>query len=133
MNIELDINYILQNLSPQLNEGVFVFCTVDNTLNLEEIDIEASVIESEGRTIVLRKEIADQLNLSYNVIMSWITLNVNTSLELVGLSAIISKKFTDNDISYNPIAGYFHDHIFVPIKDTNMAIKLLHNLSQKWE
>lgn len=130
MEAELDINYVLKNLSPRLNEGEFVFSSIDVPLNIQEDEIIASIVESEGRTIVLKKEIADSLKLSYSVAMRWVTLNVNSSLELVGLSAIISKKFADNQISYNLVAGYYHDHIFVPVKETNLALKLLHELSQ---
>ena len=133
MDAELDINYVLKNLSPQLNEGVFVFCSVDNVKNIKEENIMASIVETEGITIVLKKEIADILKLPYSVTMNWITLNVNSSLELVGLSAIISKKFADNHISCNLMAGYYHDHIFVPVKDSNMVIKLLYELSQRRE
>ncbi|NPD47358.1 ACT domain-containing protein [Lentimicrobium sp. S6] len=131
MDPELDINYVLKNLSPQLKKGVFVFCSIDHVKNIKEENIMASIVETEGRTIVLKKEIADSLKLPYSVTMNWITLNVNSSLELVGLSAIISKKFTDHHISCNLMAGYYHDHIFVPEEDSNMAIKLLHELSQR--
>ncbi|NPD85454.1 ACT domain-containing protein [Lentimicrobium sp. L6] len=129
MDAELDINYVLKNISPQLNEGVFVFCSVHNVKNIKEEYIMASIVEIEGRTIVLKKEIADSLKFPYSVSMNWITLSVNSSLELVGLSAIISKKFADQQISCNIIAGYYHDHIFVPIKNTVKALNLLRELS----
>jgi len=131
MDAELNINYVLKNLSPQLNEGVFVFCSVENAKNINEEYIMASIIETKGKTIVLKREVADSLKLSYSVTMNWITLNVNSSLELVGLGAIISQKFAYNRITYNLIAGYYHDHIFVPIKDTERALNLLHELSHR--
>ena len=126
---ELDLGILLKNLSPQLNEGIYVFCTTTSPFP----DIYQKTIchfqEAEGLTIVLSKENADKLNLKYYSIMAWITLKVHSSLEAVGLTAVVSSALAKENISCNVVAAYHHDHIFVPIDVANQAIQILNQLS----
>jgi hypothetical protein len=68
------------------------------------------------------------MGLSYTSIMSWISLEIHSSLEAVGLTATFSKVLAKNDISCNVMAGYYHDHIFVLKNDAEKAIDLLQSL-----
>lgn len=74
---------------------------------------------------ILKKEIAEKLNLEYSMIMSWITLSVHSSLEAVGLTAAFAKALSDKGISCNVVAAFYHDHIFVSKKDTEKAMQIL--------
>jgi hypothetical protein len=47
----------------------------------------------------------------------------------VGLTAAFSKALTEEDISCNVVAGYFHDHIFVDKKDAQKALAVLNKFS----
>ena len=123
-----DLNYLLKNMEPSLNEGVFVFATVQDKNVLNEASIIACIDESEGLSVVLAKEIADDLNLEYDFIARWITLNVYSSLNAVGLTAAVSKALAKQNISCNIVAGFHHDHIFVPKDDALKAVKALKNI-----
>ena len=79
--------------------------------------------------MVLEKNMADGYQLSYNFISSWITLTVHSSLEAVGFTAAFSQALSVAGISCNVIAGYYHDHIFVPVNATEKAMQVLHALS----
>ena len=128
MKTETDLQTILRNLSPKINNGEYVFCTVPHEVKLTEVEVIATFLEEEGKTLVIRKEFADPLNLSYEAVMSWITLNIYSSHEAVGLTAVISAALAKNNICCNVIAAYYHDHIFVPMKDADRTIALLNEL-----
>ena len=86
--------------------------------------------EEESITIIAKKEVADSLKLEYSYVASWITLTIHSSLEAVGLTAAFSKALSKNGISCNVVAAYYHDHIFVDVKDTDKAMAVLNTFSQ---
>ena len=86
--------------------------------------------EKEAVTVVLKKETADQWNLQYSYISSWITLSIHSSLEAVGLTAAFANALKHQNISCNVVAAYFHDHIFVAKADAEKAMEALHKLSK---
>ncbi|KMQ63443.1 acetyltransferase [Chryseobacterium sp. BLS98] len=130
MNGEKDLETLLKNMKPKHNAGDYVFCTVRNTETIDLNQIEMFFREEEGFTVILKKEAADSLNLDYSAIMSWITLTVHSSLEAVGLTAAFSKALSENNISCNVVAAYYHDHIFINKKDTEKAMEVLRKLSE---
>ena len=127
---ETDLAKILKTLKPKHNAGDYVFC-VTNDLN--KFNLNETVFffrEEEGTTVVLEKEVADKLKLEYTFVAAWITLTVHSSLESVGLTAAFSKALTEEGISCNVVAAYHHDHIFVPKKEGDKAMKVLTKLSE---
>lgn len=131
MNGETTISLLLKNMTPQLNAGECVFCETNDISNINTDDIIGLFKEAEAITVILRKETADQLQLSYNYIAAWITLTIHSSLNAVGLTAAFSKALADEGISCNVIAAYYHDHIFVDSKDAYRAMDALNSLSAK--
>ena len=129
MNDKTDLGKLLKTLTPEHNDGEFVFCSVDGPVEINPIDILASFREKEGLTLITRKSTADELGLPYDFVASWITLKVYSSLEAVGLTAVISKALADEGISCNMMAANYHDHIFVPVKDVEKAMKILLHVS----
>ena len=86
--------------------------------------------EEEGITLVLKKQIADKLELDYSYVASWITLTVHSSLEAVGLTAAFSTALGKENISCNVVAAYYHDHIFVDQGDAAKAMEILNRFSE---
>jgi len=130
MNGETNLDTLLKTMRPKLNMGVFVFCLVKD---LTLVNLNKAVLffkEEEGYTIIVKKEVADKLKLDYTFISSWITLTVHSSLEAVGLTAAFSKALADNGIGCNVVAAFYHDHIFVPIQDTEKAMAVLNSFSE---
>jgi uncharacterized protein len=116
-------------LNPLLKEGRFVFSTIADLDTIPASDILMSFKESEGTTIILKKEIADYHHLKYTYTASWITLGIATSLSMVGLTAKFSTALANAGISCNVIAAYHHDHIFVDESDEAKAMIILTRLS----
>ena len=117
----------LKNLNPVLLEGEYVFCTFLSSIygDHDKLNPIASFTEKEGLTLVVKKESAKLNNLEFNDTFKCISLNLISSLTSIGLTALISKVLADNEISANIYAGYYHDHIFVPLEKANDALKLL--------
>jgi uncharacterized protein len=129
MSGETDLKKLLQTMQPKLNAGEFIFCTIQNIELVDAAKIISFFKEEEGYTIIIKKDLADELQFSYTAIFSWISLTVHSSLEAVGLTAAISSALSKNGISCNIVAAYFHDHIFVPTKDAQKAMEALKTLS----
>jgi len=129
MTGEKDLDKLLKMMKPKHNFGDYVFCVVDNLENIDLKDIVLIFKEPEGNTIVIKKDLADSLNLQYSFIAAWITLTVHSSLEAVGLTAAFSFALARAGISCNVVAGYYHDHIFVDKKDITKAMEILNKLS----
>lgn len=121
---------MLKTLKPRQNPGEFVFCTVHDLSQVDLSDIQMFFREGQDNTIILQKELADRLHFPYEVVLTWITLTVHSSLTAVGLTAAFSKALSERGISCNVVAGFYHDHIFVAKKDTEAAMTILNGLSQ---
>ena len=128
---ESDLNKLIKGLSPKLNDGEYVFTSIKNIELLNTSEVICTFKEKEGFTLILERSRADQLGLRYNFIASWITLEVHSSLNAVGLTSLFTTELADNAISCNVIAGYYHDHIFVSTKDSLKTLEILKHLSLK--
>jgi len=129
MTAETNLQTILKSMKPLLHEGEYVFCAVENTEAIDPNDLVMTFRETEGTTLIIRKETADKLNLKYDFIAAWISLMVHSSLEAVGLTASFSTALADEGISCNVVAGYYHDHLFIKHSDSQKAIAVLEKLS----
>ncbi|MDN3549365.1 ACT domain-containing protein [Mucilaginibacter aquaedulcis] len=129
MTGETNLQTLLKNMTPVLNPGDYVYCNVSALDNIDTNHILGLFKESEGFTIILKKEIADELNLQYTYIAAWITLTIHSSLEATGLTAAFAAALAQENISCNVVAAYYHDHIFVAKKDAERAMETLRKLA----
>jgi hypothetical protein len=56
---------------------------------------------------------------------AWITLRVRSALTAVGLTAAVAAALTRDGIPCNIIAGFHHDHLFVPVDQADRALAAL--------
>jgi predicted N-acetyltransferase YhbS len=128
MTGETNLQALLSTLRPVLRDGEYVYVLWPHGRPLEP-GIQAAVREAEGLTVVLPRETADSLGLPYDFVAAWITLEVHSALEAVGLTAAVGNALTDARISCNVLAGFHHDHLLVPVADAPRALEVLHELS----
>ena len=130
-NGETNLQSLITNMEPILNDGEYVFVSLSSIESIPSAMIVSTMKEKEGITVVLSKADAENLGLKFEFVASWITLNIHSSLEAVGLTAAFSTELGRNDISCNVIAGFYHDHIFVDKKDKNKAMDVLWGMTKK--
>ena len=129
MSGETNLNTLLKNMTPVLNPGDYVYCTIGGAGAIDVKDIIGLFKEEEGITLILEKEHADNFGLKYEYIAAWITLTVHSSLAATGLTAAFATALANQGISCNVVAAYYHDHIFVAKQDAESAMMVLKQLS----
>lgn len=130
MNGITDLQELITSMSPILAMNEFVFvslpdATYGDALHLAPI---ASFVENEGLTLIIPKDRADAEAVDYDEAFRMITLQVHSSLNAIGLTAMVSKQLTQNGIPANIVAAYFHDHIFVPSHTADDALLALQQI-----
>lgn len=131
MSGETDIKILLKEMNPILDSVEYVFCNISQEVPLQEIYALKPLglfHEVEGVTLILEAAKARQANLVYEHVFQKITLNIHSSLAAVGLTAAISTALAQHNISANVVAGFYHDHIFVPTNQASQALNILNNL-----
>ena len=128
---ETQLPTLLASMRPELHPGEYVFTSNPDAAVPAGAAPVVTVAEEEGLTMVLRKQDADRLGLGYDYVAGWITLRVHSALEAVGLTAAVSAALAREGVSCNVVAGFYHDHLFVPHDSAAQAVRLLEDLAQR--
>jgi hypothetical protein len=126
---ETDLQRLLRDLCPELNPGRYVFTTAEGGVPSGVTPV-VTVAEREGLTLVVPQAEADGAGMAYDYVAGWITLRVHSALAAVGLTAAVSRALADAGLSCNVVAGFHHDHLFVPYEDAEHAVEVLRRLAQ---
>lgn len=124
---------MIASMTPVLQPGIFVFCSMLHNQDAAGAAslARASFAEDEGLSLILAKEDADRLGLTYESEMKQITLMVFSSLTGVGLTAAVAMELAREKIPANMVAATQHDHVFVPARKAQAAMDLLRNLQTR--
>jgi hypothetical protein len=129
---ERNLETLLQNMKPEMHEGVFVFCSLSQD---EEIPARLRPVlifrEREGTAFIIRREEAEAAGLPYQFASRLITLTVHSSLEAIGFLAAITGRLAEAGISVNAVSAFYHDHLFVPEHRAEEALHHLQNVSKQ--
>lgn len=123
-----DRTELLRNAAPELDEESWVFCLQAHAAPLAA-EAFALIREAEGTTLILTESQARSLGLEFEARFSRITLSVHSSLHAVGLTAAVASRLAQAGIACNVVAGYYHDHLFVPADRGLEALERLELLS----
>ena len=94
----------------------------------KETTAAATIVEDEGTTTVLSVTDAERLGVRPEFVAAWLTVEVHSALDAVGLTAALATALATGNIACNVLAGYHHDHLLVPIGEADRAIAVLRSL-----
>lgn len=130
MAAERDLRALLRAMAPVLHEPVYVFATLPHG---EQPPAGVRPIlrfqEAEGLTLVLEREAATAAGIVGVFPCRWITLTVQSALDAVGFLAAATARLAREGIGVNPVAGFHHDHLFVPAEKAEDALRALRELA----
>ena len=123
MTGETDLRVLLESMRPTLRRGAYEFVTSTDPSVDEVAAAFAIVREDEGLTLV-RSTVESNPDA-----MGCITLTVHSSLQAVGLTAAVATALAARGIACNVVAGFHHDHLFVPFARRAEAVQALEGLN----
>ena len=125
---ETDLARMVAGLQPVVREGEFVVVSLTAE---PDVPCAAVIREEEGVTCVVTRAVADAHGWPYDFVAGWITLQVHSALEAVGLTAAVSAALTAEGVPCNVLAGFVHDHLLVPVDRVADAVRVLEELSAR--
>ncbi|NOC90388.1 ACT domain-containing protein [Ruegeria sp. HKCCD6604] len=120
-----DTNAMIAGMHPDLQPGELAFVVWPQDKPWPQ-GTRASCAEAEGLSLVVPIAAAPK----DAVAMRCITLQVHSSLEGVGLTAAVSSALARAGIPANMVAGYHHDHVYVPSGCSQDALRILQDLQR---
>ena len=124
-----DLDELLANLSARRRPGRW--CLVSDAALPTGVEVAATVVEDEGVTAVIPVADAERLGLDVDFVAAWLTLEVHSALDAVGLTAAVAGALADEQIPANVLAGFHHDHVLVPEDDADRAIAAIEALRRR--
>ena len=131
MSGERDLGMLLQTLAPALRPERYVIGSVVSWPDPLPEGLLATIQEPEGFTVIAPVAEAKGLGLDPSAVFRCIRLDVHSSLEAVGLTAAVSTRLARHGISANLLAGAHHDHLLIPERDAERALRALKALSSE--
>lgn len=129
---EANLETLLRNMKPEMQEGILVFCSLPEVEGIPATLKPVHIFrEREGTAFIVRRDEAESAELPYQFASRQITLTVHSSLEAIGLLAAVTGRLADADISVNAVSAFHHDHLFVPEHRASEALRLLLEMSEQ--
>lgn len=121
-----DTAAMIAGMDPVVDADPSIFATLDaERASALQTQAFAVIREDEGTTLVLPLNAARSAGVDLPMPMARITLRVHSALDGVGLTAAVATTLADRGIPCNMIAGFHHDHAFVPSARADEAIAAL--------
>lgn len=123
---ETDLEILLKNMQPVLEEDELVFCCLPASEAEEYFTrCQGYYVEREGITVIVVRNLADRNNLTYGPVFRRISLMVHSSLEAVGFLARIAEILAAQGISVNVVSAFYHDHLYLKEDQAENALEIL--------
>lgn len=112
-----DLQGMLAGMAPVPDAREWAFVVVED---VPPSDAFAIIREAEGVTAIVAQKSGG---------FARIILTVHSALEGVGLTAAVSTALAGAGIACNVVAGFHHDHLFVPWERRDEALAILQRLA----
>lgn len=128
---EMDLAKMLESLTVSVRPEPYVLVALpaEETPPPLGNGVAAVIEEAEGPTVIATLSRAAHEEWPHDFVASWLTLDIHSALEAVGLTATFSRQLGRAGIPCNVIAGFYHDHILVPVDKTDAAVDVIEALS----
>jgi hypothetical protein len=124
-----DLDQMLRTLTVAVRDDRYTFVTVPTGTGPPVGEGIAAVIgEAEGDTLVATVSRAQAEGWPVGFEAAWLTLEIHSALEAVGLTAAFAAVLADVGIACNVLAGFHHDHLLVPADRVDDAIGAVESL-----
>lgn len=120
-----DTAAMIAGMDPVLRPGIWHFCLLPRGSEALGADALATMQEPEGMSAILSAEDAARHGFGTEMPMAHILLQVHSALDGVGLTAAVSAALAEGNIPCNIVAGFHHDHLFVPKDQADRAVAVL--------
>jgi len=124
----MDLDMLIREMDPVLHPEHYVFATTKDQTLVADAQAKMVFHEAEGTTLILLKCEAERLGVEGEFLCQMITLNVHSSLEAVGFVARIAMHLSRLGMGVNPVAGFYHDHLFIQVDKVPDAMDGLREL-----
>ena len=135
---ETNLANLVKSMSPSLDEETYVFGHIpaesdadfQNVLKLfVGIPVQMLFREDEGWTVITARKVAEEIQMQFTFPCKKITLKVHSSLDAIGFMAAITTKLAELNSGVNPVSGYYHDHLFVPVGKEGEVMEALETMA----
>ncbi len=129
MSGETNLATLIRSMTPVLHPETYVFAKTDDAERARRTSARMIFQEAEAITLILEQSEAEREGFAYEFPCRMITLNVHSALEAVGFIAAVASELARHGMGVNPVAGFYHDHLFVPAARAEDAMAALKALS----
>lgn len=125
-----DLQEMLRTLTVSVRPDRYTFLSIEQIPELSD-GVAAVLTEAEGTTVVATVDRAEAEGWPVDFQAAWLTLDVHSSLEAIGLTAAFSAALGEVGIACNVLAGFHHDHLLVPADRADEAVAVLEGLRDR--
>ncbi|MEO8139608.1 MAG: ACT domain-containing protein [Gemmatimonadota bacterium] len=127
---ERDLDRLLATMNPLLDPVRYAFCRRPDALVPAGTSALGIFRESEGVTLIIDAAAAERLGYVADFLARRIILTIHSDLGAVGFLARVSAALASAGIPLNAVSAAYHDHLFVPERDSDRAIEVLRQLQR---
>jgi len=128
MSGSTDLKETLKSLKVTCDNVEYGFTSLEDTSKVSRDELLATFQEDGRLAIIAPVAYLQSQGVDYEGPFARLTIDLHTSLELVGLTAVIATKLAEHGVSANVVAAFYHDHVFVQHDLREKAIDLLISL-----